>query len=809
MIRSLERLEMANGWTTRLIGDYTYYEPVEGMRFKQGWKIHVSFLPRDLEWVTREITEACFARNVPFKIVSDRDRAFSKIAKGESRLSAGKSSAIYAGGEKECLELILELEERLGGLDGPEILTSLRVSERVPIFARYGAFVEMFCPDEQGYQQLAVEMLDGRRVPDRRSVRFSLPEGVEPPDFMEEALRRKKELGTEIGAAGLKVDKVLQYSTGGGVYLGRHRGRQVVIKEARPLVGVDVLMRDAVDRLRDEFAAHRNLEHLEGVPRALGLRQGRRNLFMFREYVEGIPLSVRRHEMRTFLDGAAFALWSHEVMERAHEIVDSIWAEGWGVNDVQPANFICSESSPVSLIDLECVRRLDDETASSLIATRTYTPDPEATGRDRDAGGLAATRLWLAVGFVPPVSGRSIRFLRDVSENLVDSSPGLSLAMDVLQDIGDARDRRATGLDHRFDEIVPVTDEVVASASTYRDVSRSMDALRALANRSVHAAIAESLREESPQVDFWNGVPGARAALGADATSTNGETLAALAPVEEPWKEEGWDAYLVTSGDKRMLNDTVTSAALTAALLGAPFDVVKWAEAVSQRLQRNEHNRSLLNGLAGPLMVCNALGSSGGHQVADLAERLVESMRANECRDKDWTFLQGRAGTAITLIAAEIQFGLATRQEGLDLLRTSIGHCKSAKGAAERGGLGGFVGLMAVARAVARDDEEFLALGGEIPGPAVWASLQHGSLGLMGTGGTLIAADTLMHDHWARAAVATESWQRCSVMYSGEKPFSSDSDPRVAYGLMNGVAGLSAGISLGARFWKEWFALGS
>ena len=153
----------------------------------------------------------------------------------------------------------------------------------------------------------------------------------------------------------------------------------------------------------------------------------------------------------------------------------------------------------------------------------------------------------------------------------------------------------------------------------------------------------------SPQVDFWNGVPGARAALGADATSTNGETLAALAPVEEPWKEEGWDAYLVTSGDKRMLNDTVTSAALTAALLGAPFDVVKWAEAVSQRLQRNEHNRSLLNGLAGPLMVCNALGSSGGHQVADLAERLVESMRANECRDKDWTFLQGRAGTAITL----------------------------------------------------------------------------------------------------------------------------------------------------------------
>ena len=55
MIRSLERLEMANGWTTRLIGDYTYYEPVEGMRFKQGWKIHVSFLPRDLEWVTEKL----------------------------------------------------------------------------------------------------------------------------------------------------------------------------------------------------------------------------------------------------------------------------------------------------------------------------------------------------------------------------------------------------------------------------------------------------------------------------------------------------------------------------------------------------------------------------------------------------------------------------------------------------------------------------------------------------------------------------------------------------------------------------------
>ena len=57
-------------------------------------------------------------------------------------------------------------------------------------------------------------------------------------------------------------------------------------------------------------------------------------------------------------------------MERAHETL-ILSGPRAGVNDVQPANFICSGSSPVSLIDLECVRRLDDETASSLIATRT------------------------------------------------------------------------------------------------------------------------------------------------------------------------------------------------------------------------------------------------------------------------------------------------------------------------------------------------------------------------------------------------------------------------------------------------------
>ncbi|SJN25320.1 Lanthionine biosynthesis protein LanL [Micrococcus lylae] len=801
---------MINSWKSRRIGKYVYYEPLEGIRHRQGWKLHISFLPRDYEWVLREVTQACVARTIPFKIVADRELAFQKIAKGESRLTAGKSCAIYAGSEDTCRELIDELEDRLAGLDGPEILTSLRVSETVPLFARYGAFLEMYTADEHGFQIHAFELMDGRRVPDHRSVRPSLPDGVKPAEFYTAALQSRKDRGTEIGAAGLTVDKVLQYSTGGGVYLGVHDGATVVVKEGRPLIGLDVMLRDAVDRLRDEYAAHRALQHLEGVPRAHGLFRGRRHLFLVREYVPGSTVLRARDDMRVALDETTFQLWCDEVEKSAHAILERIWDEGWAVNDVQPANFIFSDDAGLSLIDLECVRRLDDGNSNALIATRTFTPDPEATGKDKDLGGLAAMRLWLALGFVPPVTGPAMRFLGDVAGDVISVSEGLQRSFDLLQEIGDRRDRRDGGSDDRAGLVsVANADEVLRTAEAARAESEEEE-LQGFASRTLAAGIPEAFNGEDPELTFWDGVTGARAVLGASEGDVIGESPALFSERERPWESAGWEEYLAAGDDSRMLNGLATSSAFAAALMGAPFDVDGWATAVTQRLSKEEFNRSLRSGLAGPLVVCNKVGRQGGAPVENLVEQLVETMLRLEHGDRDASLLGGRAGAAISLIAADDIFETGTRQEGLALLRSSAERIVADPKSAHRGGLTGFVGTMALLRAVARDDDEFAQLGGRLPEPSAWGTLRHHAIGLAGTGGTFIAADTLVGNaSWARLSAETESWQRCACLYSGDAPFSRSADTRASYSLYSGLAGLVAGLSLGGSFWKEWFSIGA
>ena len=227
-------------WLSRDVGFYKFYEPVDGIGLKQGWKIHVSFTPRDYEWVVREIRDVCARKEVAFKVARDRECMMGLLGKGGSRLSAGKTAAIYAGSAETCKELIEEFEERLEGLEGPEVITDLRVGE-APIFVRYGAFLEMFTKGPDGFQTPAFELPSGERIPDKRGVRFKTPDGIEEPDFVKVWRDRKNEQGTEVAAAGVNVDAVLMYSTGGGVYTGDYRGDRVLVKEARRLVGYEAL----------------------------------------------------------------------------------------------------------------------------------------------------------------------------------------------------------------------------------------------------------------------------------------------------------------------------------------------------------------------------------------------------------------------------------------------------------------------------------------------------------------------------------------------------------------------------------------
>ena len=168
---------------------------------------------------------------------------------------------IYPADEAQLHTTLTELDEILQGVKGPYILSDLRYSEG-PLFVRYGAFVSRFCLSPTGERVLAVEDDQGRLVPDHRSPRISVPPWVTLPAFLQPHLDARNAVTTNDLA--YTIDGVIQFSNGGGVYLGHHTGtgERVVLKEGRPHAGLDMAGRDAVARVSHERDI---LEQLDGL----------------------------------------------------------------------------------------------------------------------------------------------------------------------------------------------------------------------------------------------------------------------------------------------------------------------------------------------------------------------------------------------------------------------------------------------------------------------------------------------------------------------------------------------------------------
>jgi hypothetical protein len=94
-------------------------------------------------------------------------------------------------------------------------------------------------------------------VPDRREPRFSVPEWVTLPDFLEPHLRARTAVTAD--EMPYTISKALHFSNGGGLYRAEdtRNGGAVVIKEARPHAGLSADGRDAVARLTQEARPRR------------------------------------------------------------------------------------------------------------------------------------------------------------------------------------------------------------------------------------------------------------------------------------------------------------------------------------------------------------------------------------------------------------------------------------------------------------------------------------------------------------------------------------------------------------------------
>jgi serine/threonine protein kinase len=334
----------------------------------QGFKIHLSATCSSALKLLQAALPVLVKEQVAFKVVVDAFMLAFINAKNYSRSGSGKFVTVYPS-EKQFAELIEKLSQATQGLSGPFILSDRRYGESGVVFYRYGGFVANDRLTVQGHRLSMIDAPDGKAVQDVRGPSFCLPNGVEDP-FPRPAPTGG---GTTSLRQRYSVESALTFSNAGGVYKGRDSdtGQAVVIKEARPLVGItNTADWDAIEVLRKE---HRVLKALEGsgiVPRVIDYFREWEHEFLVEEFVGGMPLSRYRasDEMglianphSTSESVASFCSRWFQIARELLEAVRGCHARNVLIGDLSPNNVLIDpETLRLRLIDMECAQLTTD-----------------------------------------------------------------------------------------------------------------------------------------------------------------------------------------------------------------------------------------------------------------------------------------------------------------------------------------------------------------------------------------------------------------------------------------------------------------
>ncbi|TDD28103.1 lantipeptide synthetase [Kribbella turkmenica] len=386
------------GWQHVPGETWMHYAPGDLRLPQQGWKIHVSARLADVERTLEAVWEYCVPRGIAFKFLRNEPVLVMVNSKSAPRGSSGKLVTIYPADEAELRTTLTALDEILRGVEGPYILSDLRYGEG-PLFVRYGAFVSRFCLSPTGERVLAIEDGQGRLVPDHRGPTFSVPPWVPLPEFLRPHLDARNAVTTDDLA--YTIDGVIQFSNGGGVYLGHHNdtGERVVLKEGRPYAGLDMAGRDAVARVSHERDILEQLDGLDVVPRTHDyLRLGDHH-FLVQEHIDSVSLQrelVRRYPLTrpdaTAAEKAEYAEWATAMVAKVEDAVGQLHGRGVVFCDLHPDNVLLDADGRLTLIDFE-VATLAEDKARSALAHPGYAAPPDRQGVDVDRYALACVAL--------------------------------------------------------------------------------------------------------------------------------------------------------------------------------------------------------------------------------------------------------------------------------------------------------------------------------------------------------------------------------------------------------------------------------
>ncbi|MFF3335156.1 class III lanthionine synthetase LanKC [Streptomyces sp. NPDC002888] len=396
-------VSLPDEWRVERGRDWTSCRPPDPSgRPEQGWKIHVSGTLDTAEGLLATLVPYLVERGVMFKFIRSATVLRRRNSKNGERTASGKFITVYPHGDRHTEQLLNGMEELVGGTPGPYILTDLRWKQG-PLYVRYGAYVWRSTRDQRGVMVPAMTGPDGTLVPDERRPVFRPPAWVEIPDFLHEALQARKE-GT-LANFPFKIRGALHFSNGGGIYRATEdgTGRDVLLREARPMAGVDAEWGDAVTRMKREHWALERLSGLPCVPEFIDYLTGHEHHYLAREYVEGDSLSAAMATRHPYSVGDnsprarhAYRTWALDVLRSVEDGMNAMHERGVVFGDLSLANVLVTKDE-IRFIDLETATPVDEARPQAMGSLGFRAPE-HLRGRDIDRYALAVLKLVL---FIP------------------------------------------------------------------------------------------------------------------------------------------------------------------------------------------------------------------------------------------------------------------------------------------------------------------------------------------------------------------------------------------------------------------------
>ena len=442
-----------------------------------GWKLHVSARPATLDDVVARVLPVLDAYVCHVKHARTPEILRSLNSGFRSPGAVGKAVTVYPAPDT-VVDIAFALVEALSGMDGPRVLSDLRVSPTAPVYYRYGPFEAtyrtgsggrlesiMIGPDGQGFDGLAVG-------------RYRCPPWAIDPFQPGTPSAEPPQTSTLLGQGRYEITAGIVRTPHGNVYraVDRDLRIRVVLKQARAFVAEDDSGHDARHRLRHERRVLERLDGIEGIPRFVDYFEYGGDEFLVTTDCGALDLRrdvLENGPYRPGGDGRDPLV----LADRLAEILELVHRRGVAVRDVKPSNVVLDSAGSPHLVDFG-ISALDGRGPDG--ATPGYTDD--------DSYALGVTLGFAVTGLDPVLIDEHAAVNRErtlAGLEAAEVAPAVSTRIRTLMKASDDGSRMPPVPD---DDLL---DEIIAHAVAY----------------CVQAA-RETVREGSGPIDLYAGSSG-------------------------------------------------------------------------------------------------------------------------------------------------------------------------------------------------------------------------------------------------------------------------------------------------------------